>query len=286
MVPYLFKQNHYKKFWLELTLQILILPPLFFLIQMATKSMLPGIVEDFAEHGELYNLGKAYLSFISIFVSFTSMLYFMELLEEVNTVTETDQHKREHYMAALNRIKTQINPVFMSESLDGIIALAENKDDKAADAVIHFADVLRYRLYKSKNKLVPIDQEIAQLQNLFELRKSSPLYLNNCTLEIEGTFPDARMVPMTLISLVESLLIFGKHEADWSLLMYLLPDENEIQVAIEINTPASEALEHQFGKIRSDLEQLTYDGINFTIEKEPNNYSLRTCIPIFKNSIA
>ena len=86
--------------------------------------------------------------------------------------------------------------------------------------------------------------------------------------------------------MVESLLTFGKNDPDWSLLMYLLIEDDEIQVAIEINSPTSSLLENQFEKIKKDLEQLTYEGINFTIEKETNNYSLRTCIPTFKNSIA
>jgi hypothetical protein len=286
MVPYLFKRNQYRKFWVELILLIAILPPIYFLIRMATRSLLPGIAADFAKHTNLSNLGTDYFTFISIFVVFTSMLYLLELLEEINTVKETDDHNKEQYTASLNKIKTQINPVFMSESLEAIIALAEIRDDSAAGAVIHFADVLRYRLYKSRNKLVPVEQEIIQLKNLFELRNSFPFQTGKNSLEIEGDLPDARMVPLTLINLVESLLTFGKNDPDWSLLMYLLTDEDEIQVAIEINTPTNSLLENQFEKIKRDLEQLTYDGINFTIEKEPNNYSLRTCIPIFKNSIA
>jgi two-component system LytT family sensor kinase len=286
MVPYQFKQNKLRRFWKELITLIVTLPPIFFLVQLNTKNILPGIAEDFAKHGHLFNIGKAYVSFISSFVGFTAMLYFMELLEEVNTVAETDQHRKEHYAAALNKIKTQINPTFMSDSLNGIILLAEHQDQRAADAVIHFADILRYRLYKSQNKLVAIEQEITQLKNLFELQYSFPNQNSNCTLEIEGAIPDGRIVPLTLINLVESLLTFGKSAQDWSLLMYLLPEEKEIQVAIEINTLPSALLETQFEHIRKDLEQLTYNGINFTIEKETHNYSLRTCIPTFKNSIA
>ena len=286
MVPYLFKQNLYKKFWMELVLLLIALPPVIFLIRFGTQNILPGVTADFKKDGNLLTLGKDYSSFISMFVGFTAMLYFMELLEEISTVKETDDHKKEHYSAQLNKIKTQINPIFMSESLEGIIALAETKDEHAANAVIHFADVLRYRLYKSRDKLTTVEQEVYQLQNLFELRNSFPFQMGKCILEIQGDIPNAKMVPLTLINLVESLLTFGKNDPDWSLLMYLLIEDDEIQVAIEINSPTSSLLENQFEKIKKDLEQLTYEGINFTIEKETNNYSLRTCIPTFKNSIA
>jgi two-component system LytT family sensor kinase len=286
LVPYCFKQGQYKKFWLELLLLLLVLPPIVFLIQLNLQHSLPEVEAKLSSNSHLMILGKAYYTFLTSFAGFTSMLYLMELLEEVSTVKETAQHKQEHYTAALNKIKTQINPTFMAESLDGIIHLAETKEQNAAEAVIHFADVLRYRLYKSKSRLVETAQEIAQLHNLFLLQQSFPNQCGNCSLEIEGEIQEGQIVPLTLINLVEPLLNFGKHEKDWSLLMYLLPEETGIQVAIELNATPSLVLEQQFDKIKEDLEQLTHKGINFTIEKEPHNYSLRTCIPIFKNSIA
>lgn len=286
LLPYCFKLQRYKKFWIQLILLLLLFPAIDFYIQWNIKDSLPSLVKDFAGKGIFENVVKTYISFLSSFALLTAMLYFCELLEEISTVKETEQHNKEHYTAALNRIKTQINPVFMSASLDGIIDLAEAKDSRAAEAVIHFADILRYRLYKSKSKLVPVEQEITQLQNLFELQHSFPKQCSNCTLEMEGTIQAARMVPLTLITLVEPLLNQEQKDNNSSLLMYLLLEEEAIQVAIELNAIPSPLLDAQFDKIKKDLEQLTYEGINFTLDKDQNNYSLRTCIPIFKNSIA
>lgn len=286
LLPYCFKQQHYKKFWIQLTLLLLIFPAIDFYIQWNIKDSLPSLAEDLTGKGIPENIAKTYISFLSSFALLTAMLYFCELLEEISTVKETEQHKKEHYAAALNKIKTQINPAFMSASLDGIIDLAEAGDNRASEAVIHFADILRYRLYKSKNKLVPVEQEITQLQNLFALQHTFPKHCSNCTLEIEGSIQAARMVPLTLITLVEPLLNQEQNDGNGSLLMYLLLEEDAIQVAIELNAYPTPSLDLQFDKIKKDLEQLTYTGINFTLDKDQNNYSLQTCIPIFKNSIA
>jgi hypothetical protein len=174
----------------------------------------------------------------------------------------------------------------MSASLDGIVHLAETDGSRAAEAVIHFADVLRYRLYKSKNRFIPIEQEITQLKNLFQLQHDLPNQNIDCSLEIEGNINEAKVVPLSLITLAEPLFNLKGISDDVSLLMYLLIEEDEIQVAIELNISPSPFLDLQFEKIKKDLEQLTYEGINFTLEKDSNNYSLRTCIPTFKNSIA
>jgi len=285
LLPYCFKLKHHRKFWLHLLTLLLVFPVIYYCIEWNIKGYFPDLQKDL-DNSHFSNLASAYVSFLSSFVSFTAMLYFFELLEEIRTVKETAEHKQEYSLAALNKIKTEINPVFMSASLDGIIHLAEAKDSRAAEAVIHFADVLRYRLYKSKSRLVLVAQEIAQLQNLFRLQQSLPDQRNDFSLDIEGVVPDAQLVPLSLITSVEPLFNLKEVSGNISLLMYLLIEEREIQVAIELNTSPSPFLDLQFGKIRKDLAQLNGEGINFTLEKEQNNYSLRTCIPIFKNSIA
>lgn len=286
LLPYCFKLQRHKRFWIQLITLILIFPCISFYIQWNIKGDFPSLTKDLTKNNISINLLNAYISFLSSFVCFTALFYFFELLEEIRTVKETAQHKHEHNTAALNKIKTQINPAFMSASLNGIIHLAETNNDHAAEAVIQFSDVLRYRLYKSKNKLVAIEQEITQLQNLFNLQHNLSVQGCNCNLEIEGSIHDGRIVPLSLITLVEPLFNLKEITIDTSLLMYLLIEENDIQVAIELNTSPSAFIDLQFEKIKKDLEQLTYEGVNFTLEKDPNNYSLRTCIPTFKNSIA
>jgi 16S rRNA C1402 (ribose-2'-O) methylase RsmI len=68
--------------------------------------------------------------------------------------------------------------------------------------------------------------------------------------------------------------------------MYLLIEEKEIQVAVELTTDQENVVERQTERIHEEIQQLLYTGLNFTVEKDQNTYSLRTCIPIFRNSIA
>jgi len=286
LIPYYFKRNKFRRFWMILLSALAIFPLIEFALQHSVSDVLPELAAKFAGQSFWVSLGKAYMNFIGFFVGFTSMLYFMEILEGISIGRETDLNKNQLAATELHRIKTQMNPDFMIRSLDGIIQLAERRDEHAPGSVIDFSDVLRYRLYRSKEKLVPLDEELAQLSNLFHLHNAIPSQEGSCSLEVEGSTGDAQAVPLSLINVVEPLLTTFAPNADWSLLMYLLVEEKEIQVAVELNTEQGENVAEQSERIHKDLQQLLYTGLNFTVEKEDKTFSLRTCIPIFRNLIA
>jgi hypothetical protein len=255
-------------------------------LQLWALPLLPKLAEKLANQSAWLSITKAYANFITSFVGFTSMLYFMEILEGINIHKETDQHKSQLTATELHRIKTQMNPDFMVRSLDGIIQLADQQDVHAPGSVIDFSDVLRYRLYRSKEKLVPLEEELTQLNNLFRLHNAIPNQAASCTLETEGDIALALAVPLSLINIVEPLLTTFEPGANWSLLMYLLIEEKEIQVAVELTTDRGDAVNVVTERIQKDLQQLLYTDLNFTVEKEHNIFSLRTCIPIFRNLTA
>lgn len=286
LVPFCFKQNKFRKFWLLLLLLLLAFPLFDFGLIHWAKNHLPELKTDIDDKHFLSSIGNTYFSFISSFAGFTSLLYFMELLEGVNTHKETYQNETQLAATELHLIKTQMNPDFMIRSLDGIIQLTEARSEHGPASVIDFSDVLRYRLYRSKEKLVALSEELTHLGNLMQLHNFLPGQEETCTLEIEGLSEGAAIVPLSLINIVEPILATYSANSDWSVLVYLLAEEKELQVAVELVSTHQDGLDLLFERIREDLYRLLYTGLNFTIEKEQHTYSLRTCIPIFRNLIA
>lgn len=286
LVPYCFKRNRFRQFWITLIILLAVFPIADYALQAWLVPYLPELAEKHTQQPAWLSITKVYFNFISSFVGFTSMLYFMEILEGINIHKETDLNKSQLTATELHRIKTQMNPDFMIRSLDGIIRLADLQDKKAPGSVIDFSDVLRYRLYRSKEKLVPLEEELSQLDNLFRLHNAVPRQDGSCTLDTEGDAGMAFAVPLSLINIVEPLLTTFEQDASWSLLLYLLIEEKEIQVALELTTDQGAAITGRTERIHKDLEQLLYTGLNFTMEQEQNTYSLRTCIPIFRNLTA
>lgn len=279
LIPLCFKQNKLKKFWSYFLIAMLIFPLIEYGAYQWVKS---NFLSQLNITIYSISIGKAYLNFITGFIGCCSILYFMELLEEISSNKESWQNQEEIAATELRRIKTQMHPEFMVRSLGGIAALAQNKNDHAPEAVVDFSDVLRYRLYRSKEKLIALEQELSQLQKLIQLHNYLPQQNGTAELEINGTPEQYWIVPLSLLNIAEAMLATFKPEQDWNMFLFLLIDDNEIQVALELNSSPNAAINTQIESLRTELEQILYSGINFTVETQESSYSLRVCIPIFK----
>ncbi|WP_118975114.1 histidine kinase [Taibaiella koreensis] len=283
LIPYCFKLNRYRRFWTILLLMMALFPLIDIGLKTWAKPYLPGMEAVLDKGHPFQSVVRHYFTFISGFIGFACLLYFMELLEGISTDKETAENQSLKLATELHLLKTRMNPAFMVRSLDGIIALEEQQGEHAPDSVVGFSDVLRYRLYRSKERLVPLGEELAQLGNLMRLHNVLPGQEDTCSLETEGDIENTRIVPLSLINIAEPLLATFKPGGTWSLLMYLLMEEKEIQVAVELSAEGEEAITAETQRIHQDLQRLLYSGLNFTVEKEQNTFSLRTCIPIFRN---
>lgn len=285
LIPVCFKRNKRQKFWVLLLLLLATVPLVEMGIQYFLLKNYPQLVKGIPRDGWALLL-KTYKSFVSNFTGFTSMLFVMELLEEVRTSKEIYQDQKQLAATELNMVKTQINPEFMVRSLDSIISLSRNKQPEAPEAVIHFSDVLRYRLYRSNKKWVPLNDELQQLTNLFRFQNFIPALHSPVTLETEGAASEKFIAPLSLINIAEPLLTTFDPQEEWSLLFYMLIEEKELQIAIELTSGQHDLIERKLQTIQEDMQRLSGTDLNFTREKDQNNYSLRICLPIYTNLTA
>ncbi len=71
--------------------------------------------------------------------------------------------------AELRALKSQLNPHFIFNSLNGIRALIDEDPERAQRMVTHLAGLLRESLQAHKQALVPLKQELASVRNYLEL---------------------------------------------------------------------------------------------------------------------
>lgn len=285
LIPVCFKRNKRQKFWILLLILLATVPLVELGIQYFFLKNYPHLVKGIPRESWALVL-KTYKSFVSNFTGFTSMLFVMELLEEVRTSKEIYLNQKQLAATELNLVKTQINPDFMVRSLDSIIALSRDKQPETPEAVIHFSDVLRYRLYRSNKKWVPLNDELQQLTNLFRFQNVIPAQHDLVTLETEGTAAEKFIAPLSLINIAEPLLTTFVPEQEWSLLFYILIEEKELQIAIELTSLRDDLIQSKLQTIQEDMQRLSGADLNFTQEKDQNNYSLRICLPIYTNLTA
>jgi two-component system, LytTR family, sensor histidine kinase LytS len=71
----------------------------------------------------------------------------------------------------LKHLKAQISPHFLFNTLNNFYGLAVVQSVKLPDLMIRLSDLLRYSLYETNNRTVPLLNEITYLKNYIELEK-------------------------------------------------------------------------------------------------------------------
>jgi signal transduction histidine kinase len=118
------------------------------------------------------------------------------------------EEKAKNTEAELAWLKNQINPHFLFNTLNNISSLTQIDPDAAQDAIAQLSDLLRYAMYETNKKTVPISGEVEFMRNYIALMK---LRCNEKT-EVKTTFDtqqNVEIAPLLFISLVENAFKHG-----------------------------------------------------------------------------
>ena len=118
------------------------------------------------------------------------------------------EEKAKNTEAELAWLKNQINPHFLFNTLNNISSLTQIDPDAAQDAIAQLSDLLRYAMYETNKKTVPISGEVEFMKNYISLMK---LRCNEKT-EVKTTFDiqqDVEIAPLLFISLIENAFKHG-----------------------------------------------------------------------------
>ncbi|MFN0276583.1 MAG: sensor histidine kinase, partial [Chitinophagales bacterium] len=122
------------------------------------------------------------------------------------------QHLREKSESELIFLRSQTNPHFLFNILNGIYVMARKKSDETAETVMRLSKLLRFMLYECKKEKIFLKDEIQLIQDYIELEKTRydhrlevkfTKYLENTSAEI---------TPLLLLPLVENAFKHGVSE--------------------------------------------------------------------------
>lgn len=279
LIPVCFKQNRYRRFWTILLVLLAIVPWMEAALQV-------GIFQNFpllgAEHPPVRSwrfVWNLYRDFGTAFLGFTTVLFLMELTEGIRTTKEMALDTEALEQTEVQLLKTRMDPAFMTRSLDAISTLADERSPEAPQAVVQFADILRYRLYRSHQVQVPLAEELTQLRNLFLLYQTQQA--GDAILDVEGDLPDALITPLLLLNLAEPVLTLLQADATGSMLMYLLAEPEGLNIAVDLTTSRDpETVSTQFRKIVAESNRIAGTPLAFTTEVTMPTFSLRLWLPL------
>jgi len=111
--------------------------------------------------------------------------------------------------AELSFFKAQINPHFLFNTLNNIYALAVNQSENTAPSIMKLSAMMRYITEEATENFVPLEEEIACLENYIDLQK---LRLNaKTTVGFDTSRADGhiQIAPLILMTFVENAFKYG-----------------------------------------------------------------------------
>lgn len=196
-----------KRFIIQLLVQISAVLALTWIIRLSYRLFFAG--HDSAGYGFVRLRDEAIIS--AVVVLFTALLVLIQLgifllHQWKKSELEAEQFKKENLEFRFDRLKNQVNPHFLFNSLNTLASLVYKDQDKASSFIRQMAKVYRYVLENRDKEIVSLAEELTFLEgfiSLVKIRFEEALFFEN---DIEEAFLDRCIPPMTLQLLIENAL--------------------------------------------------------------------------------
>ncbi len=109
----------------------------------------------------------------------------------------------------LNKIKSQLNPHFIFNSMNSIRALVEEEPKKAKDSITRLSNILRSSLMLGKKEVIPLKEEIQLVQDYLLLEKTRFEERLTIDFSIDENAYNWPVPPLMLQTLVENGIKHG-----------------------------------------------------------------------------
>ena len=134
-----------------------------------------------------------------VFFSFIWMLFrYLEKQLEVDLI------KKEHAEMELQFLKSQINPHVLFNNLNTVYSYALEKPREAPELILKLSDNLKHVLYESNSLKVPLEKELAYIDNYMAFQRIRTENLKKVIFKKEIDNTDHEIAPLLLITLIEN----------------------------------------------------------------------------------
>jgi len=116
----------------------------------------------------------------------------------------------------LGQLRTQLNPHFLFNTLNGIYTLTLAKNDAAPQALLRLSNLLRYVMADTNTDKVPLAQDLEHLRNFIELHQMRLTDKTPVTFTVNGDPAAHRIGPLLLLPFVENAFKHGGSTREYS----------------------------------------------------------------------
>lgn len=196
--------------------------------------------------------------------SLTKFLVVLVLSLLLRTSELWRKSQQEKQQAELSYLKSQVNPHFLFNTLNGIYSLALEESKKTPDAIVRLSELMRYVITDITKDFVPLQNEIQHLMNYVELQKLRLGDTVEINFDVADKTEDLLIAPLLLIPFVENAFKYGinsKSISQIDIKLHVVEDKMEFQVKNKIEPFSGLMIQNGTGleNVKRRLE-LTYPG--------------------------
>ncbi|MBI1306039.1 MAG: hypothetical protein GC181_05435 [Bacteroidetes bacterium] len=218
-------------------------------------------------NSELSELMRSILHQLYLFIA---VVIFSHLLF---TRTRLTQVSKAHHEAREAYLKSQINPHFLFNTLNGLYGLAiREKAESTSTGILRLAGMMRYVVYDTANDFVAIGKEIQYMRDYIELQELRLSTNTELTLNFrENYVEEPKIAPMLLMTFVENAFKYGVNpDIKSTIKIDLTVDDTSVDLKVKNNVVA--------GKSKTDEDESI--GLSNTVTRleqlYPKRYYLST----------
>lgn len=176
------------------------------------------------------SIGNSFIILL-IFLALTIIVSVFNVLFRLGGIHARDAYLKRvqenfYLQADLAFLKQQLSPHFLFNTLNNITALVDIDPKLAQKSMIQLSSVLRQILNESKEREVPLSQELDVLSKYCELEKLRFGDNMDFSLKTSVENPGTKIAPLLMMPLIENAMKYGVHPSNPC---YISIDISEIQ---------------------------------------------------------
>lgn len=148
----------------------------------------------------------SFIMYSLVWASSSGMRLNAEWIRSEARRTESD---RARLQAELSELKSQLNPHFLFNTLNGIYTLSLAKSDLAPGAVLQLSQLLRYVMSEANADFVPFEKDLEHIRHFIQLHQLRLTDKTTLSFEVNGHVGGKRIAPMLLLPFVENAFKYG-----------------------------------------------------------------------------
>ncbi|MEO5894000.1 MAG: histidine kinase [Ferruginibacter sp.] len=169
-----------------------------------------------------------------------SLLWYTQQLQEADSQRKIDMERLARE-AELNKLRQQLQPHFLFNSLNSISALTGTQPEKARHMIQQLSDFLRGTLKKEEQKWTTFEEELQYLQLYLDIEKVRFGYRLQTNIDCEEDTLQMKLPSMLLQPLVENAIKFGLYDTIGEVTIFISAKKVNEYLEVAVQNPFDES---------------------------------------------